>query len=94
MSDHTPGPWDLFIIASERGISYRVFAEKPGGGSIDIAHLPAEWSKVDNARLIKVAPDLLKIARWAVENDGGECLGDHPKRLAAARAAIAEAEGD
>ena len=46
-----------------------------------------------NACLIGTAPALLQIARWAVEYDGGECFGDHPKRLAFARAAIAKAEG-
>lgn len=37
--------------------------------------------------------ELLAPLQFCVQNDGGECLGDHPARLAAALAAIKKATG-
>jgi hypothetical protein len=41
----TPGPWQVFVIASDAGISERVFAEGFEGQSNDICHIPMQWPK-------------------------------------------------
>lgn len=43
-------------------------------------------------RLHSEGTSVLNELKWCVENDG-ECLGDHPQRLAAARQAILRAQG-
>lgn len=65
---HTPGPWDLFVISSPLGESYRVFAGTPEEGAQDIAHIPLEWAgDGSNARLIAQAPDLYREGRALVD---------------------------
>jgi hypothetical protein len=61
LSGHTPGPWEIFTIASEAGVSFRIFARET-----DIVHMPMKWSNEANARLIAAAPDLLEALKAAV----------------------------
>lgn len=62
-SKHTPGPWEIFAIASEAGVIYCIHA-----GNTDIALIPLAWSgDGSNARLIAAAPELLEALREAVE---------------------------
>jgi hypothetical protein len=86
---HTPGPWtfdkdDLGIWINSP--AYPQPIAKMGKSTV----FPTEA----NARLIAAAPDLLEALRFCVQNDGGECLGDHPAKLAQARAAIRKATGE
>jgi hypothetical protein len=61
MGAHTPGPWDIFTIASPAGVSSRIFKEGDDTTpAIDIAHIPMAWNgDGSNARLIAAAPELL-----------------------------------
>jgi 5'-deoxynucleotidase YfbR-like HD superfamily hydrolase len=94
MSGHTPGPWK-----HGKGVDghYRIYRRKSVicqfGEGIDEDWRECKNSKA-NARLIASAPDLLEALRFCVQHDGGECLGDHPARLAQARAVIRKATGE
>jgi hypothetical protein len=47
----TPGPWDIFTIASEAGTSSRIFRE--GELPVDLAHIPMDWNgEGENAAFI------------------------------------------
>lgn len=85
MSTHPVGPW--FYKPNTR----RVMAD--AGVPIADIYGRAGVDGDENGRLIAAAPDLLQALQFCVEYDGGECLGDHPARLDAARAAIAKATG-
>ena len=56
---HTPGPWEIFTIASELGESYRIFAPpfEDKSEAVDIAHIPKDWDGHANAILIAAAPE-------------------------------------
>jgi hypothetical protein len=82
-ASHTPGPWSFNAQGNtlcQEGAPISGFV----CGLNDVA--PA------NIRLIKAAPELLGLACWVVENEG-ECIGDHPKMLAAFRAVVEKAIG-
>ena len=91
----TPGPWDVFVIASAAGQSFRIF--KDGAPAVDIAHIPMEWAgNGANARLIAAAPELLEALElflrqaWSKENGLFNIPGSV---LKTAQAAIAKAKG-
>ena len=100
MLGHTPGPWILFLEYNTKG-----FQKIVGGhwGNINIAQVVKRQSMKDedeaNARLIAVAPELLRIvktlvAAWECDPDEDsqyENLMD--KAVGEAREAIAKVEG-
>jgi hypothetical protein len=65
MSEHTPGPWVVFTIASSAGRSFRIYAPPSDDKveAIDIAHIPKDWESEANARLIAAAPEMLATAK-------------------------------
>jgi hypothetical protein len=90
MSKHTPGPWHYFETEDGR---CRV---KPLNGKYIVAECSAMEPQCEeqgsNARLIAAAPDLLEALRRLL--DSGDVRDAAEKgALAAARAAIAKAEG-
>ena len=80
---HTPGPWSCQPIGDETECNIL-------GSRRELVATVADC----DARLIAAAPDLLAALQFCVLYDGGNCLGDHPKRLALARAVIARATGE
>lgn len=93
-TQHTPGPW----------VAKSFHVEGPSGGAVADVYRPhgdgavttAEYSagRMANARLIAAAPDLLAALRALVDiyaKVGGPLAVD--PHVAAARAAIARAEG-
>lgn len=86
MSKHTPGPWEIFTIASPAGSSYRIFTDKKDG-SKDIAHIALAWDNtLNNARLIAGAPvtfDLLIEALEHLEGAGIYWDTNFEKRVSA-----------
>jgi len=58
-----------------------------------VAYLELGEHTHDYGRLFTAAPQLLEALKFCIANDGGECLGDHTARFAAARAAVAKATG-
>jgi hypothetical protein len=87
MSGHTKEPWEVRYGSSGKA---RTVTPILNWNSLSQKGHDAEA----NARLIAAAPDLLEALRFCVQNDGGECLGDHPAKLAQARAAIRKATGE
>ncbi len=86
--------WDIFTISSPAGTSYRIF-EQAGKRSIDIAHIPMEWSgDGSSANLIAAAPDLLYALESLIESIDGLDLDEAPLGYYVAKKAIAKAKGE
>lgn len=66
----TPGEWQIFMITSPAGESYRIYSQD-GDESIDIAHIPMEWANPVNAQAMVSIPKLLKLCRMFVEWQDG-----------------------
>lgn len=91
MMTHTPGPWEIELVAPSYNVGYR-FHIWPGGrggwmiAAITNASKSSEDSRCEaNARLIAAAPDLLEAAEAALvtlEDEYGanycECQPDSP----------------
>ena len=101
MLGHTPGPWILFLEYNTKG-----FQKIVGGhwGNINIAQVVKRQSMKDedeaNARLIAVAPELLRIvktllASWECDPDEDAQYEDlMDQAVGEAREAIAKVEGE
>jgi hypothetical protein len=84
---HTPGPWTHEVHQLSEGFSGIVYAAN--GMRVGTDHLSE-----DDARLIAASPDLLEACKALVrfvDSHGSEHINRVP--FAAARAAIAKAEG-
>ena len=75
MSNHTPGPW-----SEPCNYSATRFEVQGDGKQVAVVN------KIEDARLIAAAPELLEICKQVVANGG-------TSDIAAMRAAIAKAEG-
>ena len=85
MSKHTPGPWFVQVTG---GLKECVTAQENG-----LWATVEGTQRIENARLIAAAPDLLYIASW-IEKEYEEGDGTIPDGLYnAARAAIKKATG-
>lgn len=94
-SKHTPGPW--WREHNIKGAPNSVCTDDEDGGARTIASIPsgAQDNARDNAALIAAAPELLDALRvmvWRYEDTEAMDDEDYPE-LAAARAALAKAEG-
>ena len=92
---HTPGPWEVFWIASPAGTSARIFSDATEPAT-DIAHIPMEWNgDGSNARLMAAAPRMAVMLRDYVylhdEKTGSECDCMH---CVGARALLDKVEGE
>ena|ERR1700722_1710591 len=96
MSKHTTGPWHAW----DRGIGWEVHAgigttcemknDADCRGPIN-GEFRETFTEAD-ARLIATAPELLNALRWSINHEG-ECLGDYPEILEAAKTLLAKVEG-
>jgi hypothetical protein len=96
MTTHTPGPWvavdgDIFTEHRHKPIVASTFEDgEPMGTGI------TRDAAFANAALIAAAPDLLAALEellWAAARTSLETDGDYSDAFAAARAAIAKAQG-
>lgn len=96
---HTPGPWNISERDPQRDQFY-IFGEDFTGQDYPVATVTScedPDQHEANARLIAAAPDLLKVAHWALSRlistsaltEGSEAM----QLQRALRAAIARAEG-
>lgn len=95
MSSHTPGPW---IVDSQPEGTHKIRHNGPYGHSVVALVPPAEgWSLLHqdhNARLIAAAPELLEAVKALLADNERAYPADLGNvAAAAARAAIAKAEG-
>lgn len=75
---HSPLPWEVLTIASELGMSARIYSEKDGGAE-DICHIPKEWNYANaehivkcvnsHSSLVSALSDIIEnsVDSWAVE---------------------------
>jgi len=93
MSEHTPGPWNLYPNNASDWVVRKMFPD--GQESHEIARCT---SGMDNARLIAAAPDLLSALMMAVSalgrSDYIQMDGDSFDVIEVSRAAIAKARGE
>lgn len=97
----TPGPWTIEQDDMLQGMPFIPIFAPSASGEKRICEVAPELladgtftiteETRTNARLIVASPTLLNMIKWCVNHDG-ECLGDHPELLEAARMAIAELE--
>lgn len=93
---HTPGPWEVVEFNPEFREGYSV--DSAGGQAVVGTCCGAGIYRLEDARLIAAAPDLLAACKTlvtcilALNNDDAETRRDFPE-LAPAEAAIARAEG-
>lgn len=59
---------------------------------IELRGLGAAKTAKQIVRAVNAHDELVTLVEWLVENDG-ECIGDHPKVLDRARAALSKARG-
>ena len=95
MSEHAPGPWK--IQRYKNYIGFAIYAD--GHGCVaerweDISDERRQEARLANARLIAAAPTMLAALKL-FETQASVCVvGVRDQCYAAARAAIAEAEGE
>lgn len=65
-SKATPGPWEVFTIASPAGTSCRIFAQGLTR-AVDICHIPMEWQGADNAAFIAASRSAVPMLVQEVE---------------------------
>ena len=88
MSKHTPGPWEAISNL------VRTRCTSDGNGGFLIAECPPNiGDRLENARLIAAAPDMLKALQEIVAAADGDGWSQLDATLAKARAAIAKATG-
>jgi len=107
---HTSGPWDFDGCTDDGRVScggapayYQIDAPTPEGlnaklpytvcDTVNRHHCISPEEDLANARLISAAPELLNALRWSIKHDG-ECLGDHPEILEAAKVLLAKIEAN
>lgn len=92
---HTPGPWVVRSIDGSLGTI------ETADGTLQVAQAQelsatdrnaGSLERVDNARLIAAAPDLLEALKWLLGLPGAQETDPHAARFAAA--AIAKATGE
>lgn len=99
MGAHTPGPWFVAVYSSGefKGHAVDVYADEGDDGETEVCIIPQWIGAVDeqdaNARLIAAAPDLLDALKGLFLDDAAKHPDAFPEAFAAARDAIARAEG-
>jgi len=82
---HTPGPWEAVSNLVRT-------ARTPTGGGFLVAECPASiGSRLEDARLIAAAPELLEALQLIADTDPIDAALDPQRAVRVARAAIAKA---
>lgn len=103
-TSHTPGPWIINIRTVREGFcDPGIWIHNDSGTVVDTGAIREHPLSEADRTLIAAAPELLEALRECITEDGARCLAntEHPGLLvrriqainAAARAAIARAEG-
>lgn len=90
---HTPGPWHAGGVFDPNGFdpTQWIWSKTQEGDQSGV--VIANGVRMRDVSLLASAPELLEALTWCVANSG-ECLGDHPKRIAAYAMLLIKATGE
>lgn len=94
MNKHTPGPWvvNRTITAGNQSSQFQIIGTRDGSLSLVCYGVDTGYNEIDaNANLISAAPDLLEVAKLAIDLDSSE---DMDALFHMANKAIAKAQGE